>query len=567
MGTSADASTEMLLRRSSGFISAQQRNFLCFGAAYKRPTLTPQVTSTVRWVSHGGKATFPQEEVMKQMLEIRPLLQQLQKSIQDMEVAKKRTATQLHASKHHSDQDFLQKSVQDQNENAEKKFDNFVRSIAKNAKIHQSVDIEKLKILLNIYRDLHHLKNNNGITRVLSGVVDTPKSSIYNAINRYLQSQGSDLKTCRKDYKQLEKSLGKEPLNAAEEIIEVGYGKREALFRSLLESLESKSTDVDLVSVISEGSNPMYPTDPEEVKTIVNLYTSLEELGNSHGITRVLSGVVDTPKSSIYNSVARYLQSQGSDLKTCRKQFGWVSQALNNNALTLIEGFYFLGNTPTTSKMQQIVPGNNPTALKSEAIIRHVSHSADPPLEECFLNTRNGKYNISLKDKDRFNKFYELLLRKGYKQKSVTDALRKMTPVTTSINSSLGEVIDEIRKSGEVGCSRTIDLQYFRKLFWALEKERNNSRVFAFEPEHDVTGRLIRLYALLPEYSGKSITDALKKGDDGEVKTNIGPDLNAAISKIREEAISEGSTENIDIAYFRKLFSAAGKLRDTGNSE
>ena len=471
-------------------------------------------------------------------------------------------------------------------------------------------DVQDIKDILDLYTSLVEWKR-EGITKVLMGQTDNSKSIIYGAVVNHAKTRQKDLEMFREMYRRVCNTMGKDPMQVVYKVIEELIREKKDRLSALREGDgEDKMSREEYISLIVIGSHPLYPVQPKEVESILDLYTSLKKW-KREGITKVLKGQTDNSKSSIYNAVVDHVTPKHSDLKllylkTYRNIYRRLMQSLSGEAIEIIysmidnEKHTDVGQGLVTRPSQFLTPqldqsiSEAPTSQNS-----FVSHdfgagraideqSMDRPPQnlyianysDSFLKTEGGQYKLSKKEQDRLGQVYARLSK--YHAKSVTGVLSgKTINKSLPIWKDIGDVIDQIRQEvAQAGGNATqINLKYFRKLYWAavrtatgysssihgsfcVEKE-GASGTKTLVQEND---RLVRIYELLPEYHYKSVTGVLSRATKNE-NLPIWKDMEEAIEQIRQELAQEdGNTTHINLGYFQELYSKFSKAVGTERS-
>jgi Mg2+ and Co2+ transporter CorA len=160
------------------------------------------------------------------------------------------------------------------------------------------------------------------------------------------------------------------------------------------------------------------------------------------------------------------------------------------------------------------------------------------------------------KDLKRLSRIYGLL--PEHHGKSITGVLSGATtntrlPIWEAIQKAITKIQEEIFAEGD----RTqVDLEYFQKLYSKLLQSSTQDSLELTRHAYSIspleTNRLNRLYTLLPEHHGKSITGVLS-GATTNTRLPIWEAIQKAIAKIQEEIFAEGDQTQIDLEYFQKL--------------
>ena len=164
--------------------------------------------------------------------------------------------------------------------------------------------------------------------------------------------------------------------------------------------------------------------------------------------------------------------------------------------------------------------------------------------------------------------------------KSVTGVLTGSTmdhslPVWTAVQ----DVIEQIKQEAiSEGDTTTIDLDYFRKILLANQTDGYVSVkshaghhcgdvFYTADGKYSISKieqeRLNRIYHLLPNYHGRSITGVLS-GSTMDQSLPVWTAVQDAITKIRQEAVRKGDKTTIDLNYFRKLHWSSMRVTGRG---
>lgn len=371
------------------------------------------------------------------------------------------------------------KSTQDVHNIINKFRTDFINMIRSAARDSQKVSQQDINDLLEIYASLAH-RPKDGITKVLLGQTDTPKSAIYNDVLRHARLKQSSLETFRSTYANLSKAFGRNAMQVIYEIADKLIHERN--FMVSFRSNGSGTSPQECLSYIAIGSNPLYPVTTEEASKIMLLYSTLKTRPKD-SITKVLTGQTDTPKSAIYSDVFKHLGSK-SELEILRSIYARLCKSLNGQAMQVIYALIDEKSKPYLSfkgmKELDLIPYEAITDRSSVAPRSHpetapvipdrghvemATPRAQRPNETQTLSS--GKYSISTKELDLLTRVYSLL--PEYHGNSVTGVLsgstqNKKLPVWKSVLEVIDKIRDEEREAGNMD---PLDLDYFRKLHWA----------------------------------------------------------------------------------------------------
>lgn len=196
------------------------------------------------------------------------------------------------------------------------------------------INKQDLTLIVDLYSSLIYCAK-DGITKVLNGNTNTPKSSIYNQVIAYANSKRLDLDTYRKTYAHLCDAFGEDVMKVIYRAIEKMIKEKEYLvhfFKGV--SFKYRNID-DCVSLISNGSHPLYPVESSEVTAMIQLYADLKDKTRD-GIARVLNKKIDTPKSSIYIAIRDYAQQKELSLDDYRHIYERLMKSLNGAGIKII---------------------------------------------------------------------------------------------------------------------------------------------------------------------------------------------------------------------------------------
>lgn len=211
--------------------------------------------------------------------------------------------------------------------------------------------------MLDLYTALAH-RPIDGISKILTGQINTVRSGIHANILRYAKSRQTTLDTYRDLYTRLSNALHKEMSAVLSCVVEEMRNEKKHIF-PIQKTDDNKSKGRQYyISVIVEGSHPLYPIDSNEVDLILKVYEALPKRPRV-GITKVLAGQTNVVQSGIYANVLKYLKSQNSKLNNYRDMYLRLKKSLNERAPQIIdiildENVHILAKEEKTSRMQNI---------------------------------------------------------------------------------------------------------------------------------------------------------------------------------------------------------------------
>ncbi|CAO4836028.1 MAG: hypothetical protein CNLJKLNK_00503 [Holosporales bacterium] len=460
------------------------------------------------------------------------------------------------------------------------------------AKTSKEINVKELRCIIDVYTALVR-RPKDGITKVLTGITDTPKSHIFLEMSALTESKGLTLDAYRKIYTKLSNDF-------KENVAHVIYRAAESILKEndhLNDTICEIKNVQDASDLIAKGSHPLYPVDPEEVSAIFDLYSALDYRPKD-GITKVLNYFTNTNKSSIYNEIVHYAEQRGSNLEAYRHMYAKVGKALNEKGIKIIYGLI------NERKMTSQAPVSNSSLQNEDAQEPQESVSYPPqeedvsdfkplvenndqddvsceyvqesPTESTIVhqeNTipdqtdeqKNTKFSMSIQERDRLNRLYGLL--PEYSGRSVTGVLSGSTldnnlPIWNAVQEAIEQIKKESIKDDDAS---KINLEYFRKLFFmSLHSAKTSTKMVDLsgdvlrtaDGKYSITKqeqeRLNRIYNLLSDFSSRSITGVLS-GSTIDNGLPVWKAVQKAIERIKQEAIRKGDKTTLDFNYFRKL--------------
>ena len=468
----------------------------------------------------------------------------------------------------------------------------FINRIMDLSKDSHKINKKDLISIIDLYTSMIGWQK-EGVTKVLNGQVDTNKSVIYNEVVMHVKSKNSNLNAYRDIYMRLSNAFQKEPM-------QVIYGVVGELNSELNDMVvpSHKTDNIELkvkecVARIVLGANPLYPVQPNEVKSLIELYNTLKNL-NKEGITKVLSYQTDTNKSVIYNEVVAHIQSKQMDVETYRNRYLRISKSLSGQALRSI---HQLVSISTALNANQNHAANQLTAPQQTSNVSHdqtsnKSQTKNVSTKELPLPHSKNKYpqnliktgasqlQLSEKEQMRLTRLYGLL--PEYAKRSITFVLSGKTinedvPVMKDLLEAVDQIKEEVLNDGD---KTPIDLKYFKKLYLLsgddvkiatprlVDKSSLQTPDGIYSISKKEQDRLNRLYTILHNYPARSITFVLS-GKTINEKAPVMKAFNKAMDQIRKEALREGENIPINLKYFRKLhwslFRITGKAGSQAN--
>ncbi|CAO5675853.1 MAG: hypothetical protein HEEMFOPI_01161 [Holosporales bacterium] len=482
------------------------------------------------------------------------------------------------------------------------KHDALVHKALSMAKPNKEINVKELKSIIDLYTALVR-RPKDGITKVLTGVTDTHKSNIYNAVVAYAKSKESDLDAFRKIFTKLSNEF-------KENIAHIIYRAAEDILREskhINDNISEIKNLQDALDLISKGSHPLYPIDPEEVRAIFDLYSALSHRPRD-GVTKVLNYLINTSKSSIYNEIVRHVEQRGANLETYRYMYARAEKALNENGIKVL---YRILNEEKTTIQSSVQKEGAPEIQESLSVLQdedpqeclsvppsqeEVSDFKDADNDSADLEERTSempivsaeketidqleepKYKMSIEERDRLNRLYGLL--PEHSGRSITGVLSGSTldnnlPIWNAIQEAIEQIKRESIKDSD---ALKINLEYFKKLFMmnlhspkVLEKKSDLSGdvLRTVDGKYSITKqeqeRLNRIYNLLSDFPSRSITGVLS-GSTIDNGLPVWKAVQKAIEKIKQEAIRKGDKTPIDFNYFRRLHWSSVRVIGKGGS-
>jgi hypothetical protein len=462
--------------------------------------------------------------------------------------------------------------------------DTYINRIFSSTEIEPKISKEELNKLLDVYSALPH-RSIEGVSRVLMGEINTGKSLIYHEVLNYLHSINEDLTTYRTLYSKLSIAAGKDAqhllIDAANSMM-----KEQA---SRNDNGSSKYSDpIDHMTRIISAVNPIYPISRKEVNALREVYVALTHR-QREGVSRVLSGQIDTGKSVIYNEVVAFLNAKNANLADYCNMYGRLNHSGINDVMSILFDMIDLEQTESAipEEIEETKRGSefksiNVQIERNKGIHKKSDHKLDEELHEQApdiipdelhkqyanahpkLHKHKDETAISglqpnqalNKDLKRLSRIYGLL--PEHHGKSITGVLSGATtntrlPIWEAIQKAIAKIQEEIFAEGD----RTqVDLEYFQKLYSKLLQSSTQDSLELTRHAYSIspleTKRLNRLYTLLPEHHGKSITGVLS-GATTNTRLPIWEAIQKAIAKIQEEIFAEDDQTQIDLEYFQKL--------------
>lgn len=377
--------------------------------------------------------------------------------------------------------------------------EDFENRIIRACKSPQMVNRDDLRRLLDLYGALAN-KVKDGITKVLNGQIDTPKSSLFRAVSEHVQSKKSNISVYRAMYGRLCQAFDQDVMVVVYRVLHTMMKENAQMLTHMNSKNNENWSKQDYVSFIVLGANPLYPLTTNEVKLIMDLYAVNSNIPKD-AISKVLSGDTDSSKSAIYRAVLAHAKSM-ENLEVYRNIYSRLIKSLNEQAMPIIyrmikNDLHNKGETHDNANlMSKVIPARSNNILEDPMD----SHDQSP----------NNDYG--------------------------TD-----TPIFNQNN--------HISRNNQRPVNNPEEVIQSRDGKYTITKKEQ--------------ARLSRIYALLPELDGRSIAWLLS-GRSNRMDSPSGQALNAAIEQISQEAVQEGDYTPIDINYFRKLYWAS--LRVTGST-
>jgi hypothetical protein len=471
----------------------------------------------------------------------------------------------------------------------------FINRIMDLSKDSHKINKKDLISIIDLYTSMIGWQK-EGVTKVLNGQVDTNKSVIYNEVVMHVKSKNSNLNAYRDIYMRLSNAFQKEPM-------QVIYGVVEELNSELNDMVvpSHKTDNIELkvkecVARIVLGANPLYPVQPNEVKSLIELYNTLKNL-NKEGITKVLSYQTDTNKSVIYNEVVAHIKSKQMDVETYRNRYLRISKSLSGQAMRSIHQLVNISTAICSNQNHNgaanklLAPQEDSTV--SEGLTSNKSQTKIASTKELTLPLSKNQYPQNLikiglsqpqilqKEQLRLNRLYGLL--PEYAKRSITFVLsgktiNKDVPIMKDLLEAVYQIKEEALRDGD---KTQIDLDYFKKLYISSDDDeqtvvpplvdtnslQTSDGIYSISKKEQE--RLTRLYTILHNYPARSITFVLS-GKTINENVPVKKDFNKAMDQIRKEALKEGDTSQINLKYFRKLhwslFRITGKSGSQDNT-
>lgn len=432
---------------------------------------------------------------------------------------------------------------------------------------HQIQRYQLIK-LLDLYRAVPH-RSMEGISRVLTGEVDTGKSLIYGDVCNYISSQNEDLKQYRTIYTDLSTAANQPAHIFLSEIAQVIMDERLSQNNSLRNDFK---TTEDFMEHILSAVNPIYPVTREEVQVLIDVYVGMSHRPRN-GITRVLTEEVATGKSPIYSEIVQYLSGQNRSLKECCDIYGRLIHSRHKHIMNVF--FQMIDQTPNLERaphkeeIKQINTLNDINIQKAQKVSEsYLDHEPKQKVTNRDSETTESEEDNLDKGFKRLYRIYGLL--PEYHGKSITGVLsgattNKRLPVWGDLEWAISKIQQEIFAEGE---STQVDLKYFQDQYSKLQQSDPNILLGFAAHAYKITAKqsaqLARLYTLLSQYHGKSITGVLS-GATTNKRLPIWDDLDKAIKIIQQEIAEEGDPVQADLKYFQRLFWSSMRCYGTVN--
>lgn len=390
--------------------------------------------------------------------------------------------------------------------------------------------------------------------------------------------------------------------------------------RSELPNLESSNISQTVEQRIDDFLNRIIKnvSDPSKInqcdlRSIINLYSSLV-FCNKDGITKVLNGQTNTGKSQIYNQVIAHIKSRDSDIDTYRTIYTSLQYSLGDDfmnvvyktveqiekeRINLLTSIYKKERATQQEYISMLVEGAHPLHPIEFNEVKglldlYVSLSNRP--RDGITKVLNGQTNIGksaiyndvnqyitqqASDLETYRNIYARV-NKSLKNNGIKALYhiisKNIVPDLEQNEAPLQKKVFTIEQSEEIkpvvpenqlidrhcATNPLLDNQGDDRRYVAANSSDNflktaDGKYKISKKEQD---RLNRIYGLLPEYHGKSITGVL-----ASTTTNtdlpVWKDVQQAIEQIKREAEKEGDKTIIDLSYFRKLHWLS--IRVTGN--
>lgn len=433
----------------------------------------------------------------------------------------------------------------------------YVNRVLNAAGLGHQIQRDQLIKILDLYRAMPQ-RTMEGISRVLAGEIDTGKSLIYGEVCDYIASRNENLTQYRTIYTDLCAAANQPAHIFLSEIAQALMDERLTQNNSLHVDLW---TAEDFMEHILSAVNPIYPVTREEVQVLRDVYVGMSHRPRN-GITRVLAEEIATGKSTIYSEIVQYLSGQNRSLKACCDIYGRLIHSRNkyimNVFFQMIDQTTNLEGAPHKDEIKQINTFNdinNQTAQK-------VSEDYIDPEPKQKVTNRDSKTTQSKEDDldkgfKRLSRIYGLL--PEYHGKSITGVLsgattNKSLPIWGDLEWAISKIQQEIVAEGG---STKVDLKYFQDKYSKFQQSDTNSSLDFTAHAYNITGKqsaqLARLYTLLSQYHGKSVTGALT-GATTNKRLPIWDDLDKAIQIIQQELAVEGDPVQVNLKYFQRLY-------------
>ncbi len=433
----------------------------------------------------------------------------------------------------------------------------YVNRVFNTEGIAHQIQRDQLIELLDLYLALPH-RSMEGISRVLTGEVDTGKSLIYGDVCKYIASKNEDLTKYRTIYADLCSAANQPAHIFLSEIAQVMMDERISQRSSLRDDFR---TTEDFMEHILSAVNPIYPVTREQVLVLRDVYVGMSHRPRN-GITRVLAAEVATGKSTIYSEIVQYLSGQNRSLKECCDIYGRLIHSRNKHIMNVF--FQMVDQTPNLDGMphkEEIKQINTLNDINIQKAQKESEYYLDQPPKQKVTNrdseTTESEENDLDKSVKRISRIYGLL--PEYHGKSITGVLsgattNKSLPIWGDLEWAISKIQQEIFAEGG---STQVDLKYFQDQYSKLQQSDPNILLDVAAHAYKITAQqsaqLARLYTLLSQYHGKSITGALTGATTNE-RLPIWDDLDKAIKIIQQEIAVEGDPVQVNLKYFQRLY-------------
>lgn len=368
--------------------------------------------------------------------------------------------------------------------------EDFENRIISACKSPQKVNREDLRRLLDLYGALAN-KVKDGITKVLNGQIDTSKSSSFRAVSEHAQSKKSNISGYREIYSRLCNTFDQDVMVVVYRVLHAMM-KENAQMLTHMNSKNNESWSMqDYISFIVLGANPLYPLTADEVKLIMDLYAVNSNIPKD-AISKVLSGDTDTSKSAVYRAVLSHAQSV-ENIEVYRNIYARIIKSLNEQAMPIIyrmiKNDLYKGDAPqSTNLLSTALPSRSNSSYSNSTASLDQSPNNDyranaqfyspdnnvsinkprsENIPEEAIQSRDGKYTITKREQARLNRIYTLL--PEFHGKSIAMVLSGETkntavPAWRAVHGAIEQISQEAIQEGDY---TPIDLNYFRKLYWA----------------------------------------------------------------------------------------------------